>query len=457
MSQRQRGTTAWKNNPDSFYRRLATKEEVLEWAASDCGIAGITGEQSGIVALEVDCPETVLPLLAGLPSFRRLKTPTATSPSGGYHFLFRYAPGLKNLKVKNSILHSESCSCGRRELASFRAEGQLIVLPPGPGRKWRSVYSLDKGEVAEVPERLIDFLEDLSSGRSNDFSIEQPIEHPCSIEQSSNQEKGGTTLLEGNKDKWTALLEDDSPIIKLAREEDSPLIPALVTYLGGKGLAVPCPYHPPDDKASANFWYRKDSSPNKCGWYLVDHHCSPGEPGYSLPVSQLCADLETGYIDRCRSGCSSYQHRVYTFKKMKPEAWFWIALVASSLGLVQLPPSRFPVKLDGFTPEGERLMQFIDRWDRARRCASCNQPIPLGRAWLIEVLFAFPNPGKEKPKPADWQAAYNEHDKALYRAQRLWILEKVANGDSRNAARYHVLTPEERQAKQEGDKDIEEG
>lgn len=427
MCKRQRRTAAWKNGRDSFCNRPATREEVKEWAAEGCGIAAVTGARSGIVALDIDCPELFLPLLADLPS---IKTPTATSPGGGYHVLFRYGPQVKNLSVRNPR--------SRGELASMRASDLLIVLPPGPGREWLPGLSVTEVEPVQVPPGLLDLLERISDSGGNCLPIEQgtgntpPIEHnPCPI--------GNTVLLE-DKGRYI-LLEVDPSVLRLAKDKDSPLIPALVNRLGGSGVRVPCPYHPSDQKASANFWYSK-------GWYLADHHFTPS---HNVPVSQLCADLLTDYLERCRNGSENrYQHRVYTLNKaggftVDVQAFVWLSLAAADLGLVTLPPSRFPQKLEGFTVDGERIMRFIDRWDRAR-LHTCNTDVfPLARTFLISVLYALPSPGKDEPKAPEWTAAYNEVDKAINRAWRLGLLEKVkpgVKGYGGKPALYRVCTME---------------
>ena len=439
MSKRQRGTTAWKNDQESFYQRPPTQDEVSEWAAEGCGISVVTGPRSGIVALDIDCPELFLPLL-DLPGLKTqiLSTPIAISPSGGYHLLFRHGSAVNNRKVRCPVFNRQDSPCyvGNQELASFRGEGSLIVLPPGPGREWLPGRSITEVEPVDVPPGLVDLLERFTEGGEKRLPIEQGTDrhrsnraHPCSIEQCSI----GT-------ERQTALLEDDSFALGFVKDKDSPLIPALVKHLAGHGLCVPCPYHPPDNNPSANFRYHNKKGSG--GWYFMDHHHNTGDAACSIPVSQLCADLETGYIERCANGGRDHQHRVYTLRKMKPEAFFWVALAAADLGLVDLPPSRFPLKLDGFTPDGERFMRFIDRWDRARRCAGNNDPIPFGRPWLISIVFALPNPGsdKDESKPPEWLTAYNELDNALYRAQRQGILEKVAPGVGSIAALYCVCT-----------------
>jgi hypothetical protein len=425
MLERQRGTTAWKNHPKSFYNRPATDEEVREWAAGNCGISGITGERSGIVALDIDCPELLVPLLTRLPTFK-IKTPTATSPSGGYSMLFRALPGYKHLQVSHPILDGP-CSCGKNELGSFRAADDLIILPPGAGREWFPHLSITEVEPAEVPVGLLEALFDISraSGAVDNYNDQKnlpigqrtgrntPIEHPCPI--------GNTVLLE--ESGRYVLLEVSPDILKLVTDKDSPLIPALVTKLHGEGLRVPCPYHPPDTRPSAAFWH------NVSGWYFADHHIA-----HNMPVSQICADLATGYLERCARGSENkHRHRVYALRKdgtykVKVEAFVWLTLVAAELGLVELPPSRFPAKLDGFTRDDERILHFFDLWDRARRRVFNSDEIPLARTLLASALFAVPAPEKGEPKTEEWNAAYSKIEHAIDHAWRQGLLEKVTPG-----------------------------
>lgn len=436
MSMRQRGTAAWKNGPDSFYKRPPTLDEVSEWAAEGCGIGGITGLQSAVVALDIDCPELFVPLFVDLPTF---KTPTATSPGGGYHLLYRHGPSVESRTARCPVFNDKDSPCyiGKHELASMRASDHLIALPPGPGRKWLPGFSIAEVEPVHVSSGLLDLLERIPDCGGNRLPIEQnasntpPIEHnPCPI--------GNAVLLEGKK--RNVLLEVAPSVLSLAVDKDSPLIPALVERLGGKDRRVPCPYHPPDNKASANFWWHKS------GWYFADHHFAESR---NMPVSQLCADLLTGYIERCRNRAENvYQHRVYRLGKdgkfkVDAQAFVWLALAAAELGVVQLPPTRLPQELEGFTPEGDRIMTFIDQWDRGRRYVGDNDEFPLARTFLISALHALPSPGKDGPKSPEWTTAYDEVDRVIYRARRLGILEKVrpgVKGYGGKPALYRVCT-----------------
>jgi hypothetical protein len=165
MIKRQRGTKNWKDHPDSFCERPATREEVKEWAAAEgVGIAAITGERSGLVALDIDFPrkELVEMLLCGVAP----DTPAAKSPGGGGSFLFRFSPEFKHYEIRCPVFNEKTIPgtteantlyIGRSHLGAFQV-GKYIVLPPGPGREWLPGYSPDEVETAEVPQGLLEVL-----------------------------------------------------------------------------------------------------------------------------------------------------------------------------------------------------------------------------------------------------------------------------------------------------------
>jgi hypothetical protein len=254
MCKRQRGTTAWKKDPAAFGQRPATEKEVREWAAEGCDIGAILGERSGVVALEIDFPELVMPMLADLP---KLKTPTATSPSGGYHLLFRHGPASRSRKVRCPVFNHEDSPCyiGKHELASFRAEDSLVVLPPAPGREWLEDNGkrLSPEEVApaEVPPTLIDLLKRIPKGRGCSSTV---------------------SVVGGNKEQDTVLkyspslnldevLSSDAFIMHVARFLDLPITGPEDKFI--------CPYHPDETVPSANFFK------GRAGGYLLRCWHSP--------------------------------------------------------------------------------------------------------------------------------------------------------------------------------------
>jgi len=201
----------------------------------------------------------------------------------------------------------------------------------------------------------------------------------------------------------------------------SALIPAIVRDLGGQGLAVPCPFHPPDTDPSATLFL------GRSGWSLIDHHSSPAE---SVMLSQLAADRRTGYLDRLRAG-EANQHRhlvsrqVGKMRRGTRESWVWLALLAEEVGVAALPPGKLPDTLEGYTPDGLRLMCFIEKWDQGFRYAFGTDVIPLARRWLVSVVFAMPS---DNEKFLAWRHAFNEVDKAIFHAIRQELMERVAQG-----------------------------
>jgi hypothetical protein len=108
----------------------------------DALIAIATGEPSGVVALDVD----IRPGVHGPDSLEALgvtfhpATPTAHTPSGGYHCLFQW-PG-----------HDVKTIAGKLGAGlDVRGDGGSLILPPGPGRFWDPHLAYDGVPLAEMP------------------------------------------------------------------------------------------------------------------------------------------------------------------------------------------------------------------------------------------------------------------------------------------------------------------
>jgi len=109
----------------------------------DAEIALATGLESGIVALDVDISETVFgpDSLEALGVSLHPETPTAHTPRGGFHLLFRH-PGAG---------HYVKTIAGRLGPGlDIRGDGGSITLPPGAGRCWDAVYGVDS-PLAAMP------------------------------------------------------------------------------------------------------------------------------------------------------------------------------------------------------------------------------------------------------------------------------------------------------------------
>jgi hypothetical protein len=105
-------------------------------------VAIATGEESGVVALDVDVkPGAYGPdALEALGVVLHPVTPTAHTPSGGYHLLFRH-PG-----------HFMKTVAGKLGAGlDIRGDGGSLTVPPGPGRSWDSHFGLDT-PLADFPD-----------------------------------------------------------------------------------------------------------------------------------------------------------------------------------------------------------------------------------------------------------------------------------------------------------------
>jgi putative DNA primase/helicase len=122
-------------------------EQIREWWRRwpDALIGLATGAQSGIVALDIDISDKVHgpDSLDALGVAFHPETPTAHTPRGGYHMLFRH-PG-----------HFVKTIAGKLGPGlDIRGDGGSIIVPPGPGRFWDPVYGLDY-PLADMPEWMV--------------------------------------------------------------------------------------------------------------------------------------------------------------------------------------------------------------------------------------------------------------------------------------------------------------
>jgi hypothetical protein len=132
--------------PGSHGSKDATRDEatIRGWLAEHPeGVpALLTGEASGIVALDVDIKNgrNGLDTLEELGiAFHHPVTPTAHTPSGGLHMLFRW-PG--------RFVRSTCDVIGPG--LEVKADRAWVTLPPGPGRSWDPHLGIDT-PVAPLP------------------------------------------------------------------------------------------------------------------------------------------------------------------------------------------------------------------------------------------------------------------------------------------------------------------
>ena len=122
-------------------------DQLREWFQrwSDAEPALATGEEVGIVALDVDVSDKVYGAdsLAELGISEHPETPTSHTPRGGFHLLFRH-PG-----------HFVKTIAGKLgDGLDIRGDGGSITLPPGPGRFWDPIYGLDY-PIAPMPAWMV--------------------------------------------------------------------------------------------------------------------------------------------------------------------------------------------------------------------------------------------------------------------------------------------------------------
>lgn len=130
---------------------LPTDAQLMAWLAEEPApdVAIVTGAYSGLLVLDVDGPEGEKAIRG-----RHLPpTPTARTPRGGRHILFRHPGG----RIRSTV--------GLLPKVDIRADGGYIVAPPAPGREWMDFLSPEDVDLADVPDWLMDLLTDVSPKR----------------------------------------------------------------------------------------------------------------------------------------------------------------------------------------------------------------------------------------------------------------------------------------------------
>jgi hypothetical protein len=133
--------------PGGFHNASMDEAIILEWSQRfpNALWAVATGEGSGVVALDVDVRETG----SGNDTLEELgvpfhpTTPTAHTPSGGYHCLFQW-PDFKVASSAGKV----------GPFLDVRGDDGYLIVPPGAGRKWDEHLGLDT-PLAEMPEWMM--------------------------------------------------------------------------------------------------------------------------------------------------------------------------------------------------------------------------------------------------------------------------------------------------------------
>lgn len=140
----------------SEWQKLASTDEswIKSWWKSwpDANVGIVTGEASGIFALDIDPRhggDATLTELIEAHGDEWLHTSQARTGGGGHHIIFKYPKGAK---VRNSKKLGEGID--------VRGEGGFIVAPPSLHASGRHYAWLNEVEPVEAPEWLIKLLTD---------------------------------------------------------------------------------------------------------------------------------------------------------------------------------------------------------------------------------------------------------------------------------------------------------
>lgn len=180
----------WK----AFQARRASKEEVLLWLeeykGSIAGVAMITGEISGVVAVDIEKDGEI----KDLP-----KTVCSKTGGGGFHFFYKYDP---KQPIKNA---------GRiRELTDIRGDGGFIIMPPSKhasGNQYAWIDEFGTTPLAEFPYWLLKKPPHVTSltdggvleGKRNDAATRYAGKLIASLPQNKWETEGWKQFLDWNK------------------------------------------------------------------------------------------------------------------------------------------------------------------------------------------------------------------------------------------------------------------
>jgi hypothetical protein len=136
--------------PNGF-RGATTNERVVRelWKRNPGALVGVpTGERSGFWVLDIDVPpkhEDGRPWLASTEeSHGALCTRAAETGSGGLHYLFRHAHGIRNADVASGV--------------ETRGEGGYFIAPGSVMEDGRAYTWLNDEPIADAPQWLLDML-----------------------------------------------------------------------------------------------------------------------------------------------------------------------------------------------------------------------------------------------------------------------------------------------------------
>jgi len=159
-----RPTIKWK---EKYYKNSKIWQD---WLDRGWGLALRLGEESGVVAIDVDSIEThekVKHLLGDT---------LVQSTSRGFHYLYNYDPDIK--KTLNKVFRDAGYEL------EYRTEGAYIIIAPtsvnGETRKWNN------GKITTMPKELKDFVLEYYNKGVEEQSVDEVIQESITNEDLSN-------------------------------------------------------------------------------------------------------------------------------------------------------------------------------------------------------------------------------------------------------------------------------
>lgn len=146
-----------------------------KWPEANIGL--VTGRGSGRMVVDVDTKNGIDALNEFLND--NLITPVAETPGGGWHYYFKYQPGLTN---KARVITD----------TDIRTDGGYIIAPPSIGENgkaypWMNGLSIAKVAPAPMPDMLFDILQSGAGQASSQASAYENDSIPYNEKKSSRE------------------------------------------------------------------------------------------------------------------------------------------------------------------------------------------------------------------------------------------------------------------------------
>lgn len=186
-----RPTIKWK---EKYYKNPKIWQD---WLDRGWGLALRLGEESNVIAIDVDSMETH-------EKVKHLFGDTLVqSTSRGFHYLYNYDPEIK--KTLNKVLRDDGYEL------EYRTEGAYIIIAPtsvnGETRKWND------GKITDMPKELKDFILEYYNKGVQEQTIDETIQEAITNETApSNKLSGWDGCFNDNMTMLGGILRKKMPI-----------------------------------------------------------------------------------------------------------------------------------------------------------------------------------------------------------------------------------------------------